>query len=106
MSAIETFEKLLADGKDSALLRYGLGDAYFKLGEFDKASLHLQSAVRQDPEYSAAWKLLGKSLSETGRLEEAAGAFENGISVATRKGDVQAAKEMRVFLKRAQKARG
>lgn len=105
MNAIESFEKMLAEGRDSALLRYGLGDAYFKRGDFDKAASHLESAVQQDPAYSAAWKLLGKSFNEAGREAEAVGAFKNGISAAEQKGDIQAAKEMKVFLRRIEKSR-
>lgn len=103
MSMIENFEKMLASGQDSALLRYSLGTAYQKAGEPERALDHLASAVEQDPGYSAAWKIYGKLLAEVERLDEAISAFETGISVADDKGDIQAAKEMRVFLKRVNK---
>jgi Tfp pilus assembly protein PilF len=105
MSMIENFEKMLAAGQDSALLRYSLGTAYQKAGEPERALDHLASAVEQDPGYSAAWKIYGKLLAEVGRLNEAVSAFETGIGVADEKGDVQAAKEMRVFLKRTNKTK-
>ena len=105
MSMIDNFEKMLAAGQDSALLRYSLGTAYQKAGEPERALDQLASAVEQDPGYSAAWKIYGKLLAEIERLDEAISAFETGISVADEKGDVQAAKEMRVFLKRARKAK-
>ncbi len=101
MSIIDNFEKMLASGQDSALLRYSLGTAYQKAGDTERALMNLASAVEQDPEYSAAWKVYGKLLAEVGRAEEAISAFETGIGVAEEKGDIQAAKEMRVFLKRA-----
>ncbi len=104
MSMIENFEKMLAGGQDSALLRYSLGTAYQKAGEFTQALEHLASAVEQDPDYSAAWKAYGKLLAESEHLAEATSAFETGIKVADMKGDVQAAKEMRVFLKRVNKS--
>lgn len=103
MSTIDRLEKLLNDGKDSAMLRYGLGDAYLKASDPATAAAHLRQAVNQDPQYSAAWKLLGKALAESGSDAEAANAYRRGISVAEDKGDVQAAKEMRVFLKRLEK---
>ena len=105
MSMIDNFEKMLAAGQDSALLRYSLGTAYQKAGEPERALDHLASAVQQDPGYSAAWKVYGKLLVEVERLDEAISAFETGIGAADEKGDVQAAKEMRVFLKRARKAK-
>ena len=59
-----------------------------------------EAAVRLDPEYSAAWKALGLALTAAGRAAEAERSYERGIAVAERRGDQQAAKEMRVFSKR------
>lgn len=102
---IENFEKLLATGRDGAPLRFGLGNAYLTTGQAGKAVEHLKEAVRLDPAYSAAWKLLGKALTEAGQPSQAAEAYQQGIEAARRKGDVQAQKEMTVFLKRLSKAR-
>ena len=60
--------------------------------------------MRLDPEYSAAWKALGRALTAAGRDAEALAAYERGTKVAERRGDQQAAKEMRVFSKRLQRA--
>jgi len=95
---------MLAAGTDNALLRFGLGNAYLGRREFEKAAQHLRAAVEQDPHYSAAWKLLGKALAEAGRIQEAVTAYEQGMAVAQAKGDLQAAKEMGVFLRRLQKS--
>ncbi|MGD9386801.1 MAG: tetratricopeptide repeat protein [Gammaproteobacteria bacterium] len=101
-----TLEKLLAGGRDDALLRFSLGNAC--LGEQDAgaAAEHLRRAVEHDPAYSAAWKLLGKALAEQGDRAGAMAAWGRGIEAATARGDVQAAKEMRVFMKRLQKDQG
>ena len=104
MSMIENFEKMLAAGQDSALLRYSLGSACYKEGQLAAAVEHLASAVAQDPGYSAAWTAYGKALADAARLDEAAHAYRQGIAVAEENGDIQAAKEMQVFLKRVQKA--
>jgi len=100
---INNLEKLLAKGQDNALLRFGLGNAYLQAKDFAKAREHLQEAVAQDPEYTAAWKLYGKVLTNLNMPEKAIVAYEQGITVAENKGDKQAAKEMSVFLKRLQK---
>lgn len=97
---IEQLERLLAGGQDNALLRFGLGNAYLKAGQPAKAAEHLAAAVNHDPGYSAAWKALGRALTEAGQTEAAIAAYEKGIQIAEGKGDIQAAKEMRVFLKR------
>lgn len=104
MDPIQRLEDMLAAGTDNALLRFGLGNAYLGRREFAMAAQHLRSAVEQDPHYSAAWKLLGKALAEAGLPSEAIMAYERGIAVAQAKGDIQAAKEMGVFLKRLQKS--
>lgn len=97
---ITQFEKMLDRGEDTAMLRFTLGQEYLKRGDADSAVRHLGRAVDMDPDYSSAWKLYGKALAETGDDGAAGEAFEEGIEVAERKGDKQAAKEMRVFLKR------
>lgn len=106
MSSIDNLEKLLAAGKDGALLRFGLGNAYMKAGDHGTAVGHLQRALALDPDYSAAWKLLGQALTELGQFGLALEAYEQGIDVAEGKGDKQAAKEMTVFAKRLRKQHG
>ncbi|HMU99950.1 MAG TPA: tetratricopeptide repeat protein [Rhodocyclaceae bacterium] len=102
--AIATLEKLLDGPRDGPLLRYSLGNEYLKAGEPAKAATRLREAVARDPQYSAAWKLLGKALATAGDPAAAVSAYEMGIEVATAKGDVQAAKEMSVFAKRLRKS--
>jgi predicted Zn-dependent protease len=105
-SALANFERMLAAGRDSALLRFGLGNEYLKGGDAVRAVEHLQRAVVLDPEYSAAWKLLGKALLAAGRSDEALAAWRDGMAAAERKGDKQAMKEMQVFARRVAKPRG
>ena len=106
MDMIDSLQKMLAGGQDNALLRYSLGNAYLKAKQYDEAIVHLAHAVVHDPGYSAAWKLYGKALADGGRKAEAVAVFDKGIAVAEEKGDIQAAKEMKVFRKRAQQAVG
>ncbi len=103
MAALEVFERMLAQGRDDALLRYALGNEYLKAGRLAEAVEHLRQAVSHDPRYSAAWKLLGKALSEVGALAEALEVYRQGIAAAQAKGDLQAAKEMQVFARRIEK---
>ena len=101
----EKLEKMLAEGRDSALLRFGLGDACLKANDAEQAAVHLTQATTQQPGYSAAWKLLGKALHQLSRLEAAQAAWATGVTVARQQGDLQAVKEMTVFLKRLHKQR-
>lgn len=102
MGVVDNLEALLAQGTDNALLRFALANEYLKLGQHAQAIQHLRQAVAHDPLYSAAWKRLGKALAETGQHEAAKTTFVAGIRAATERGDIQAAKEMQVFLKRLQ----
>jgi predicted Zn-dependent protease len=106
MGMTDTFEAMLAAGQDTPLLRFGLGAVYYKAQDWPRAVAHLREAVGQDPGYSAAWKLLGRCLLESGDPAQAMEALDRGISVAESKGDIQAAKEMRVFRRRAEKQAG
>lgn len=93
-------------GQDTPLARFTLGELLYKNGDREAAIAHLAEAVRQDAEYSAAWKLYGRVLLEADRSEAAIEALSQGVETAERRGDNQAAKEMRVFLKRARRANG
>lgn len=101
---VQNFEKMLAGGKDNALLRFSLGSEYLKAGDPVSAANHLKQAVALDPKYSAAWKLLGRALVELGRPADALAAYREGIGVAEAKGDKQAAKEMTVYARRIEKS--
>jgi len=103
MSMIDTFLGLLEKGPDTALLRYSLGNAYYSEKRYKDAIEHLDKAVTQDEGYSAAWKLLGRCYLEEGDTAQAVSVYERGIEIAAEKGDLQAEKEMTVFLKRARK---
>lgn len=106
MDMKEKLEAMLAAGRDGAILRFSLGEILLKDGEAQAAAQHLAQAVTQDPDYSAAWKLYGQALAASGAVQQAIDAFDHGIEVATARGDNQAAKEMKVFRKRAHKQAG
>ena len=103
---LESFLAMLASGRDNALLRFSLGNEYLKQGDAVRAAEHLRRAVEHDPNYSAAWKLLGKALTDAAAWSEALAAYQQGIAVAEARGDKQAAKEMSVFAKRIEKQLG
>jgi predicted Zn-dependent protease len=105
-TALASFEKMLAAGREGALLRYSLGNEYLKAGDGARAAEHLARAVAIDPSYTAAWKLYGKALAATGRAAEALAAYREGIAVAQARGDKQAEKEMTVFARRLEREIG
>jgi predicted Zn-dependent protease len=102
MSLVENLEAMLAAGREDALLRFSLGSAYLK-DQPALAAEHLARAVELNPEYSAAWKIYARALAASGHDDEARKAYALGIAAAKRNGDIQAAKEMTVFLRRLER---
>lgn len=99
---LASLEAMLARGGDNASLRCALASRHLAEGRAEVAVGHAEAAVALDPQYSAAWKLLGRARAEAGKTAAAVEAYQQGIAVAQDRGDQQAAKEMRVFLKRLQ----
>ena len=106
MPSIADLTKLLATGRDNALVRLSLGNEYLKSGDADAAIEHLQRALEHDPAYSAAWKSLGRAHELAGKREQALDTFRKGIAAAEKRGDKQTAKEMTVFARRLEKQNG
>jgi len=100
MALRDNLQLMLEHGQDSPLLRYSLGLECLKAGDLLAAIDHLRQAVERNPGYSAAWKALGEAHAGAGSPERAAEIYELGIAAARKSGDIQAAKEMSVFLKR------
>lgn len=89
-----------AGPRDGALLRSLLGQALAAAGDHRAAALEFRQALGFDAAYSAAWKFLGRACLDAGDTVAAADAWRQGIAAAEARGDMQAAKEMRVFLRR------
>ncbi len=101
-----SIDKLLAfidTPRDGALLRFSLGNEYLKANDPARALEHLRAAIGRDPQYSAAWKLLGRALEATGDRDAALAAYRDGIAAAESRGDRQAVREMAVFERRLSK---
>ena len=105
MQRIEALRAQVNGPRDGALLRYSLGTALLDAGDTTEAITQLRAALDFDEGYSAAWKQLGQACLRAGDAHAAADAWRRGIAAAEARGDVQAAKEMRVFLKRLEAAR-
>jgi Tfp pilus assembly protein PilF len=98
MAITDNLEKMLAAGRDSAMLRFGLGSAYFNQRQFVEATEHLRACIEQDSNYTAAYKLLGRALMKTKQPELAQQIFERGLPVAQAQGDKQTEREINAFL--------
>ena len=97
---IRELQELLEDEPDDGLLNFTLGQEYLTAGDAAAALPHLEKVVAVDPRYTVAYRYLGTALEQLGRRDDAAAAWERGIAVAGETGDIQAGKEMSVFLDR------
>lgn len=104
MGLRQNLEVMLQRGQDSPLLRFSLGNECLREGDLVAAIGHLRQAVEQNPGYSAAWKRLGEAYSLSGATGRAIEVYRQGIAAAEAGGDMQAAKEMKVFLRRLERS--
>lgn len=101
---IEQIREILKTDPRNEVLNYSLGLEYLRNGDFFSSIAPLRKAIQLKPDYSAAYRELGNALAKSGSVEEAIQVYHKGILIAEEQGDIQTAKEMRVFLKRLTKA--
>ena len=97
---IAEFKEVLELMPEDPVVRFGLAGAYLDAGQPESAVLEYREAIRLKPDYSAAYRGLGRSLERAGHLDEAKGVYAKGLDVATQNGDLQTKKEIEVFLRR------
>ncbi len=85
---------------------YVLGLEYAKLHRDLDAIGAFEQALRILPDYTAAFRELGKSLRDAGRWREAEETWGRGVVVAQKRGDTQTLKELLVLLKRLKEGKG
>ncbi len=99
----EMFRKLLERDPKNPMVLYSLGSELFKEGRYEEARDHLRRAIHNKPDYSVAYRMLGRAHYELREDSEAKNVFLKGKEVAAENGDLQTAREMDVFLRRLRK---
>jgi predicted Zn-dependent protease len=100
-SRIEVFEAMLRDQPEEAMVWYGLASEYLKLERWADAADALANVVRINPDYTAAYQMLGAALMSEGKSDEACRAWTEGVEVATRTGAWKARQHMEGLLSEA-----
>lgn len=77
---------------------YGLGSEYLKLEDWAKAAEALRHVIEINPDYTAAYQMLGTALSNEGNTEEARRVWQEGIKTADRTGAWKARQHMEGLL--------
>ncbi len=97
-SRIDIFTEMVKQQPDDALVWYGLASEYVKAERWSEAADALRRVVRINPDYTAAYQMLGTSLMNEGQEEEARNAWTEGIEVARRTGAWKAQQHMEGLL--------
>ena len=97
-SKIEIFTAMLADQPENAMIWYGLASEQYKLENWGEAAKSLRQVVSFNPEYTAAYQMLGTVLANAGDLDGAQHAWRNGIEAAGRTGAWKAGQHMQSLL--------
>ena len=97
------FRKLLERDPENPMVLYSLGNELFKERKYSEAREYLSRAVRNKPDYSVAYRTLGRTLNELGEDAESRRVFIEGREVAHKNGDLQTVKEIEVFVRRLEK---
>lgn len=83
---------------NDAMIWYGLGSEYMKLEDWQKASRALSRVIEINPDYTAAYQMLGTSLSNAGEVEAARNVWQEGVKAADRTGAWKARQHMEGLL--------
>ena len=83
---------------DDVMVWYGLGSEYVKLEDWPKAAQALRRVIEINPDYTAAYQMLGTALSNQGKMDEARNAWQEGIKAADRTGAWKARQHMEGLL--------
>ena len=96
----DMFRKLLEKDPDNPMILCSLGIELFKGGRYPEAREHLRRAIENKPDYSVAYRMLGRTHYELHENAEARHVFAKGREVAQENGDLQTVREIDVFLRR------
>ena len=102
-SRAEMFRKLLEKDPENPMILFSLGNELFKEGEYAQARDHLRRAIENKPDYSVAYRTLGRAHFELREDADARRIFAEGREVAQKNGDLQTVREIDVFMRRLEK---
>ena len=88
------FKEVLDIDDDDLLANYGVGSCQVALGEFEQAIPFLEKALRIKPTHTVAYVCLGEAYEGMGEKSKAVDTYEQGIAVASKRGDMTPMQEM------------
>jgi predicted Zn-dependent protease len=97
-SKIEVFTAMLVEQPDNAMIWYGLASEHFKVENWADAATSLRQVVSLNPDYTAAYQMLGTVLAKMDDIAGAQEAWRDGIEAAGRTGAWKAGQHMQALL--------
>ncbi len=97
-SKTEIFAQMARDQPDNEMIWYGLGSEYVKEANWSEAVEALRRVIKLNPNYTAAYQMLGTALANSGAPVAAREAWTEGVAVATRAGAWKARQHMESLL--------
>jgi folate-binding protein YgfZ len=88
------FKEVLDIDDDDLLANYGVGSCQVALGEYEQAIPFLEKALKIKPTHTVAYVCLGEAYEGLGKKSEAVDAYEQGIAVASKRGDMTPMQDM------------
>ena len=94
MDRIATFRSFITKAPTDPFPRYGLAMEHKGRGEHAEAWAVFEELIAKFPDYVATYLMAGGTLVALGRKDEAVSIYQQGIEVATRRGDQHARREL------------
>lgn len=91
---MDLYRQVLDIDADDLLANYGLGSIHVELCEHEQALPYLIRALSVKPSHTVAYLALGTAYEGLGRIEQALATYEDGIAMASARGDLTPLKEM------------
>jgi tetratricopeptide (TPR) repeat protein len=84
---IAQFRKMANDDPDNELGHFRLGQLYQEAGQLEDAVKSFRRTLELSPQFSKVYQLLGATLMQMGRRDEAVQVLRQGFAVADERGD-------------------
>jgi len=97
-SRIEVFQEMARQQPEDAMIWYGLASEFVKLERWQEAADALRRVIKLNPDYTAAFQMLGTALTNLHQTEEARRVWTEGIEAANRTGAWKARQHMEGLL--------
>lgn len=91
---LATLEAMTSGGTKDPFAWYGLAMEYKNVGRLEDAAGAFRKLRELDPDYLATYLMAGQTAASLGDASEAKSWFEQGLEVATRKGDEKTRSEL------------